>query len=248
MWAELLQRIGYQGALNPDKETLFALHECHVRSVPFENLDVQHQVEIKLDIPHLFHKVVTQKRGGFCYELNHLFYHLLKEIGFKVSMVSGRTYDDDELGPEFDHLALVIALDEKLWLVDVAFGDLFITPVEITNEKGQTDGRNYFRLEKVGHDWLLWMSSDGGQFEKKYQFSTIPRTIDEFQDQCQWKQDSPDSYFVKNTVVTRPTPSGRKSIFNEKLIMKENGDRKDRMIASPSQLKETLKNDFDIQL
>lgn len=248
MWTKLLDRINYQGALNPDRETLFALHECHIRSVPFENLDVQNKVEIKLDLPHLFHKVVTQKRGGFCYELNHLFYHLLKAIGFEVSLLSGRTYDDENLGPEFDHLALAIDMDDKVWLADVAFGDLFLIPLEIVEEQVQNDGRNFFKLDKLGSSWLLWMSSDGIQFEKKYQFSTIPRTIDEFQDQCHWKQYSPDSYFVKNMVVTLPTLNGRKSVFNEKFMVKESGDRKDMEMGSIDQLKEILKKDFDILL
>lgn len=248
MWAKLLQRINYQGPLRPDKETLFGLHECHVRSVPFENLDVQSKVEIKLDVPHLFHKVVTQKRGGFCYELNHLFYHLLKSAGFDVDIISARTYDDEKLGPEFDHLALIVNLDQKAWLADVAFGDLFVTPVEVIEGRDHFDGRKYFKLEGADKDWMLWMSADGVQFEQKYQFSTVPRIIDEFEEQCQWKQFSPDSYFVKNTVVTLPTSEGRKSIFNEKLIVKENGERKEAQINGRAQLMRVLDKHFDIRL
>ena len=180
MWTELLDRINYQGTPNPDLTSLFQLHECHVRSVPFENLDIQNKVAIKLDLLHLYHKVVRFKRGGFCYELNHLFYHLLKEVGFELNMVSARVFDENEPGPEYDHLTLIVFIANKEWLADVGFGDLFVTPIEITKEKVQFDGRNYFKLEKMGHSWLPWMSTDGDHYEKKYQFSTIPRDIDEF--------------------------------------------------------------------
>ena len=57
-------------------------------NVPFENLDIQNK--IKIDLDNLFDKIVIRNRGGFCYELNGLFYKLLKQIGFAVRMVSAR--------------------------------------------------------------------------------------------------------------------------------------------------------------
>lgn len=248
MWAELLKRINYRGTTSPNLACLFSLHEHHVRSVPFENLDVQNQVKIQLQIPHLLRKIGLKKRGGFCYELNYLFYQLLSDIGFEVSMISARVYDQNEPGPEFDHLALVIALEGRMLLADVGFGDLFVTPIEIIDNKVQFDGRNYFKLVPLEESWLLWMSADGKQFEKKYQFSTVPRSILEFQDQCQFKQFSPNSYFVKNTVVTLPTEKGRKTIFNEKFIIKTEGERKDHLVEGAGHRKEVLAKEFNIHL
>ena len=39
-------------------------------TVPFENIDVQNGKPISVDIDALFNKIVHDKRGGFCYELN----------------------------------------------------------------------------------------------------------------------------------------------------------------------------------
>ncbi len=248
MWKQLLERINYSGELTPDLAVLFDLHEHHVRNVPFENQDVQHEVRIKLDLPHLFRKVVEHRRGGFCYELNHLFYHLLKNTGFAVEMISARTYDEEELGPEFDHLALLIALDNKFWLADVGFGDLFVTPVEVVADKVQFDGRHHFKVERTAESWLLLMSKDGKEYEKKYQFSTITRSIAEFEDQCHWKQYDPESYFVKNSIATLPTKRGRKSIFNDKFMVKVDGERNDTMVKGNNHLTEILDKEFGIRI
>jgi len=82
------ERIKYTGSFDITFEVLSKLQLMHLMNVPFENLDIQNH--IKIDLDNLFYKIVTRKRGGFCYELNGLFYKLLKEIGFTVKMVSAR--------------------------------------------------------------------------------------------------------------------------------------------------------------
>src|SRR5262249_47922468 len=72
-----LARIGYDGPRAPDVATLRALHEAHLHAVPFENLDIHIGRPIALDQAALFRKIVGERRGGFCYELNGLFAALL---------------------------------------------------------------------------------------------------------------------------------------------------------------------------
>src|ERR1043165_7896848 len=83
-----LDRINYRGPLNADAETLRQLHVAHLRNVPFENLSIHAHEPIVLDDDSLFEKIVTRRRGGFCYELNGLFAALLRTIGFQVVMLS----------------------------------------------------------------------------------------------------------------------------------------------------------------
>lgn len=247
--AAYLNRIGFSGEISPRLDALRDLHECHVRKVPFENLDVQNKVLIQLNENHLIEKVVTQKRGGFCYELNYLFGKLLTQLGFQVKMVSARVYDDEAPGPEFDHLALIVQTEDKRWLADVGFGDLFVTPIALDSEQVQFDGRNYFKLQKKDPEtYLLSMSTDGKGFEKKYSFTLLGRVISDFQEQCDFKQFSPESYFVKNRVVTVPSSHGRKTIFNEKFISKDAAGRKDMTIEGTHHLHQILQNEFDIFL
>src|SRR5713226_4388823 len=96
-----LQRINYDGPLEPGIQTLSALQETHLLTVPFENLDIPLEREIKLDEAALYYKIVEQQRGGFCYELNGLFASLLRTLGFKVTMLSaGVAHAEGGFGPE----------------------------------------------------------------------------------------------------------------------------------------------------
>ncbi len=104
-----LQRINYRGELAPTAATLRELHRAHLLAVPFENLDIQLGRPILLDEQALFDKIVTYRRGGFCYELNGLFALLLRALGFEVTLLAaGVARADGGFGPEFDHLTLLV--------------------------------------------------------------------------------------------------------------------------------------------
>ena len=86
--AAYLERIGFYGTARPDLETLRELQRTHVRAVPFENLDVQLHRPVGLDLDTCFDKIVRQRRGGWCFELNGLLDWALREIGFDVARTS----------------------------------------------------------------------------------------------------------------------------------------------------------------
>ncbi|HEY3475804.1 MAG TPA: arylamine N-acetyltransferase, partial [Anaerolineales bacterium] len=90
---DYLARIGYTKAIKPDVETLRGLHCAHMFQVPFENLDIARERPIRLTEEALWEKIVVQKRGGFCYELNGLFAWLLRQSGFDVSYLNARVYN-----------------------------------------------------------------------------------------------------------------------------------------------------------
>src|SRR5215204_4759163 len=92
-----LRRICYTASREPTAETLRNLHLHHLYNVPFENLDIARKVPIVLDHSALYNKIVVDRRGGFCYEVNGMFSWLLTGLGF-----------DGTYGPEFDHLTLLV--------------------------------------------------------------------------------------------------------------------------------------------
>ena len=77
---DYLARVGYTGALTPTRDTLFALHRAHLRAIPYENLDIHMGHALLLDEAHIFHKLVTEGRGGWCYEMNGLFAWALRAL------------------------------------------------------------------------------------------------------------------------------------------------------------------------
>jgi len=101
-----LERINYSDKTEPEIEVLKALQKKHLLSVPFENLDIHYKVPIELDLANVFKKVVIERRGGFCYELNGIFHELLNSIGFNVKMISARVFDQKQ---QIFHLSSTIS-------------------------------------------------------------------------------------------------------------------------------------------
>src|SRR5215831_9093371 len=127
---QYLDRIGYAGTVDVSFDVLSKLQAAHLNHIPFENLDIHNG--IKIDLYNLYDKIVVRQRGGFCYELNGLFYQLLLQVGFNVKMVSARVYDGEkEYSPEFDHMALIVQLNSDRYLVDVGFGEFALHPIKI---------------------------------------------------------------------------------------------------------------------
>ena len=109
---EYLARINEQREA-PSIAYLKRLHRSHLLHIPFENLDIHYGKKIILDYQKIFQKIVDQKRGGFCYELNGLFYHLLYHLGFDCFVVSAKVRNEasGEYGKEFDHMMSVVNIE-----------------------------------------------------------------------------------------------------------------------------------------
>ena len=189
-----LERINYHGSTTPIIGLLHALQKEHLLNIPFENLDIHYKTPIELDLPKIFDKVVNNKRGGFCYELNGLFYELLRTIGFNVKMVSARVFNNEKqtFSREFDHLAIIATINSSDYLVDVGFGEFAFEPLKIELNKIQNDKRGLFRIEKyddiyykvsklVDENWMIdyIFSLKENQAKKKkfLRFCGIPCTI-----------------------------------------------------------------------
>jgi len=239
---EYLNRIKFVKTIKTDLNTLTELHQNHIFHIPFENLDIQNHKKIQLNEQKLFSKIITYKRGGFCYELNYLFLSLLTNLGFNAKMIAARIFDNDKLGPEFDHMAIIVTIENESWLVDVGFGDLFIKPLKIDHKIEQVDRENRFKIELVEqHTYLLSKSKDGAD-------DISEKRLEQFLPQCELKQQSPDSYFVQNKVCTVAQKNGRKTIFNSKYIEKKNGKRIERFIENKEQENTILNQEFKIIL
>lgn len=241
-----LKRMGIETVTAVDEDLLKKLHRQHVRSIPFENLDIAWERPISLDLEAIFTKCIDERRGGFCYELNSLFCWLLQELGFRSYLISCSIMTEEgSFGPLFDHMAVIVEM-EAPWLVDVGYGDLFIEPLQLEVSHPQKDQFKTYQLIKESESYILSESKDGGNFQTRYTFNMIPRKIADFEDQCHWKQYSPDSYFVKNRVCTLPHPNGRTTLFNDKLIRRRGRQREETIIGSPAQYDLMLKRYFGI--
>jgi N-hydroxyarylamine O-acetyltransferase len=247
--ARYLERIGYAGSREPTLETLRALHEAHYGSVPFENLDIALGQPILLDEAALFGKIVERRRGGFCYELNGLFAALLRALGFRVTLLSAGVLSrlHGVFGPEFDHLALRVDLAEP-WLADIGFGEGFVHPLRLDSRGKQVDPGGDFRIAEC-EGWHILESRDGeGIWQSQYRFSLTPRSLADFAAMCHFQQTSPDSGFTRRSTCSLPTPTGRVTLSDLRLIMTSDGVREETELPDEDARAAALRERFGIVL
>jgi N-hydroxyarylamine O-acetyltransferase len=245
-----LQRIHASGIdqLPNDLERLRLLQQHHLQSVPFENLDIHWDRPITLDTNRFFKKIVQEKRGGFCYELNGLFESLLRSLGFKTRLVSARPYSSEtgNFGPEFDHAAIIVTMDDAEYLVDVGFGDFAAGPVKIVEGEEQADREGIFRIRKAPSGSLVAEKRNGVKWTPEYAFSVEGRDLAEFSGMCDHQQFSPKSFFRKGKICSVLTADGRKTLTDKSFIVTARGKRSEMPIRSDEEFNVILEREFGI--
>jgi N-hydroxyarylamine O-acetyltransferase len=247
-----LSRIGYSEALKPDAQTLRGLHRAHMFGVAFENLDIGLGRPIRLTEEALWDKIVVQKRGGFCYELNGLFAWLLRQLGFDVTYLNARVYNrQGKLGIDFDHLALLVKIPGQTgrWLADVGFGDSFNDALDFEESGEQAQGLRAYRLEPVQNGFVTWQRNYDGTWERQYFFDLQSHKFPaEYEPACLYHQSSPNSSFTRGSIISRATPEGRVSLEAGRLILTQSGQRTEQIIADTTEYNRLLKQYFGITL
>ncbi len=243
-----LSRINYSGPTVRTADALRAIHRAHLLAVPFENLDIPLARKILLDEDAILHKIVDQRRGGFCYELNSAFAALLRALGFQTTLLSARVARDaGGEGPEFDHLTLCVDLQNP-WLADVGFGELFLEPLRLESVREQVDPAGAFRLMQFKERLQLEKLESNGSWKRQYSFALKPHSLGDFAGMCHYHQTSPESHFTQNRICSRATPDGRITLSGMKLIVTRNGQRQERTLSSESEWNSALRELFGINL
>lgn len=223
----------------PTIDYLNRLQKNHHLYIPFDNLDVMDKRHIELTAKSLFKKIITNSRGGYCFELNGIFANLLQSLGFSVYMIEAAVYNEklQAFGYMRNHMALIVTIDDELYLTDVGFGDSFRTPISLKlkrtsdisgsyqikeyeashhrlgQEKELTEDLEYLILEHTIND--IWTP----QYKFHY---THKLNLEEYQDNCNWVESSTDSHFTHGRTWTIAKRTGRVSLSENGITITEN--------------------------
>ena len=220
-----LTRIQVAAPISIDLKTLAKLQLAHLKAVPFENLDIHYGKHITLDLERFYEKIVIKKRGGFCYEINGLFHALLCELGFNAKIISARTSrENGGFAEEYNHLAIVVTIDETDYLVDAGFGRFAIAPLKIDTHSSVFDGTAAYQISKHDDDYFKVSRVEEGADIPEYIFTLTERRLDEFAEMCEFQQTSPDSHFTQNKIISILKDYGRITLTNTQLkILRHEG-------------------------
>jgi N-hydroxyarylamine O-acetyltransferase len=246
-----LKRILFDKTISSNHETLRGLQTAHMLAIPFENLNISLHRPILLGEQELWDKIVLNRRGGFCYELNGLFAWLLKQIGFDVTYLSARVArKDGTFGPAFDHLTLLVKTPgmPTRWLADVGFGDSFIEPLNFETRQEQEQGLRVYQVVETSGTFTIRASDYEGNWTPQYQFDLTPhRFPSEYEAMCVYHQTSTDSSFTRGRMISKATPDGRITLDDKKLVITKNGQRQE-IPHTENEFNQLLKEYFEIAL
>lgn len=238
--AAYMERIGLGGAeLRADLESLDRIISSHLTHVAFENMDTWGRgVCPELGIGKLFDKIVTRRRGGWCFELNSLLNAFLKELGFETYMVASNVIAGrEEIGPP-SHCSVVCIIDGQKYFCDVGYGG----PVPFGGLSFSGESRLGFHLERDGA-FVKLVNEAQGRVES--QFRDMPVMAVEFIPMNYYISQIPTSPFRNQLHLNLRLPDGSASLVERDFKFRRGKEKLERQIEI-SELPEVLEKYFGI--
>ena len=251
--AVYLERIGFRGTPRADLETLRDVHRRHLLAIPYENLDVQLGVRVGTDIEGIYRKLVLNRRGGWCYEMNGLLAWALETIGFSLTRLAAgvmrEARGDAAVG---NHMALWVhgaargGSFEEPYLADVGFGDGVLEPFALREGPFRQRGFD-FALERLDEQWWRFHNHQHSA-ARSFDFNRLPADLTLLRRQCEFLQTAPESPFTQVAVVQRHLSDGLALLRGRVLSRVSESGVEKREIADEADYFGVLHEIFDLDL
>ena len=251
-----MQRIAYRGQREPTLDVLRALHELHPRAIPFEGLDPWLGRPVRLDLASLQDKLLTQRRGGYCYEHNALFRAVLERIGFSVTGLAARVlYMEPPGGGRHPRTHMLLRVETRAgpYIADVGFGGLTLTaPLRLQPELEQSTPHEKSRLRQVGGEVggeVVVEAAVGGVWRALYQFGSDIQ-IDADYEMASWYMSTHvRSPFTGRLMAARALPGRRLALADRRFTVHTlDGASEKRELIDVAEIKQVLQHEFGIGL
>ncbi len=250
-------RIGYAGSREPTLDTLAAIHRHHARSIPFENLDVLLGRRIGIDAASIERKLVSARRGGYCFEQNGLLAEILRALGFHVTPLIARVRWQvaAENATALTHMLLRAEIDGASFLADVGFGSMSLArPLALQFDLAQNVSLEPRRLVRRARsdsagvrlaDLIVHQAQIGTEWSDVYHFTLEPAAAVDFEMGNWFTSAHPQSRFVQNLVAARIDDAHRCTLFNREFTLRHRDGRiEKRTIESADELLAVLAEHF----
>ncbi|SAL44157.1 N-hydroxyarylamine O-acetyltransferase [Caballeronia udeis] len=251
--AAYFDRIGY---IAPDRksqqatsETLHALHRLHPQAIPFENLDSLLGRTPSLGLASVFAKLVSARRGGYCYEHNLLFRAVLDTLGFETTGLAARVlWNDPAAMAPRTHMMLLVETPDDTWLADVGFGSMTLSaPLLFDAGREQATPHEPFRLDLIERGDFMLQVKLGDTWRPIYRFDLEPQFPSDYAIANHYVSTYPESIFVNHLVVARVVPGERQTLYDMTLTQRGKTESR-RELANPAELRSVLQDVFGLTL
>jgi N-hydroxyarylamine O-acetyltransferase len=134
-------------------------------------------VPVSLDLADLERKLVTERRGGYCFEQNLLLKHALDALGMRVELMLARVTvgAPREAERPRTHLLLRVTDEEGVWHADAGFGaGTLLEPIPFGPGEVHEQAGWPFRVIDVGEELIL-QAFERGEWVDQYRF--LPQVV-----------------------------------------------------------------------
>ncbi len=201
-----------------DLDGLATIQRAQRLAIPFENLDIRLGRGIAIDGEAVFDKLVTRRRGGYCFEQNRLLCDALTALGFSVRPLLARVWFGATTTPGRTHMLLLVTIDGREWIADAGFGGSYspVMPLVEDAEATAPDGALY-RLIRDDRGWVLLRDGnpattdgrdEGAGWVEQYSFTLDEVPAIDFQMSNHWTATAPGTRFTDLVVVSIVLPHG----------------------------------------
>ncbi len=222
-WDAYATRIRIPARPTLDAAGLAVLQRHHRLAIPFENLDVKLGRAVAIDSASVFAKLVTARRGGYCFEHNRLFGDALTALGFEARPLLARVWLGATELPPLNHAISLVTIDGAEWLADAGFGGSYSPPMPLVDgaEADAPDGARFRLRQDAERGWMLERNGDPGTtdgrgagegWQPQYSFTTAPVTDNDLAAGNRWACASPESRFTRLCVASIVLPRGFASL------------------------------------
>ena len=247
-----LNRIKYDGSLEPTLSTLHQLIFAHSHTIAYESLDIMLGRTPRLDLGTLQSKMILGGRGGYCLEQNMLFREGLRSLGYQITSLQGRVVRGmpiDAPRPAI-HMLLQVDLPEGPYLADAGFGNLAPTSALLLRPGiEQETPHEPMRFVDVGGELTL-QAKLGDAWEHIYRVIPYPRYDGEYEITNWYTGTHPDAPYQSNIIAARPGPNRtRITMFNARVTVRyATGEADRRHLSDEVEFRSVLRDEFGLNM
>jgi N-hydroxyarylamine O-acetyltransferase len=249
--SQYLDRIGLAEVPAVNSEGLQKVHAAQAFSVPFENMDVYLGRTIALAPEHLYTKLIRQRRGGYCFELNGLLYLALKTMGFTVRQLLARVLYGLEIPSAHTHEVLVVTIDGNEWLADVGFGGpgLCLPVPLVADQVFEQYGERYRLIRNPKYGMMLQREIDDKSYLDLYCFQLDELTLEtDIEMANHYTSTWPQSIFRLHRMCALRKPWGRVTLLDSELTYYRDGQSTKDILPEGPPFFAALSDNFGINL
>lgn len=247
MVREYLQALGLHGR-ELDFGFLSDVVARHVATFAFSSVGCRLGEDLPIDFESLFLRIVSQRRGGYCFEQNGLLYGVLEQLGFSPELYLARVIYNQDTHPGLTHRISMVEYEGRRYVIDVGFGSLGPgIPVPMSAIESN-DGDKIFRIaERRPGEYHMQVFKEG-DFFSLYRFELARYG----QADCElghfYSHRHPDAAFVNHLVVSLIQANETRSLRDLEYWVITKSGTQNQEISDSEQLRRILVEEFGVQV